>query len=73
MHELQDDGVASITDLPKNTFSGSMSTGMVSTGNTSTGSTMSNTGSVTSSGSTGTGLIVGTGVIDTFSGSLSFS
>lgn len=73
VHELQDDGVASITDLPKNTFSGSMSTGMVSTGNTSTGSTMSNTGSVTSSGSTGTGLIVGTGVIDTFSGSLSFS
>ncbi len=38
----QDNSIASITDLEKNNFSGSTSTGMISTGNTSTGS-VSNT------------------------------
>ena len=69
----QDEGIVSITDLPKNTSSGLMNTGMVSTGQTSTGSNMNNTWSVTFTGSTGTGLVVGTGITTTFSGSLSLS
>ena len=69
----QDDGIVSITDLPKNTSSGSTNTGMVSTGNTSTGSNMNNTWSVTFTGSTGTGLVIDTGITNTFSGSLSLS
>jgi hypothetical protein len=68
----QDNSIASITDLEKNNFPGSASTGMISTGNTLTGS-VSNTWSFTLTGSTGSGLVVGTGFTNTSSGSFSLS
>lgn len=68
----QDNSIVSITDWETNNFSGSTSTGMISTGNTLTGS-VSNTWSFTLTGSTGSGLVVGSGFTNTSSGSFFLS